>query len=41
MVAVIWTCSPHSILPVPAHRPLRGSAPGSGLAVHGAQPIDG
>ena len=34
-------CSPHSIFPVPAQRPERGSAPGSGLAVHGAQPIDG
>ncbi len=32
---------PHSVLPVPAHRPERGSAPASTRAVHGAQPIDG
>lgn len=34
-------CSPHSTLAVPCQRPLRGSAPSTGLAVHGAQPIDG
>lgn len=34
-------CSPHSVLASPCHRPLRGSAPSAGLAVHGAQPIDG
>ena len=34
-------CSPHSVFDVPAQRPLRGSAPAIGLAVHGAQPIDG
>ncbi len=34
-------CSPHSILPVPAQRPLRLSAPGAGFAVHGAQPMLG
>lgn len=34
-------CSPHSVLAVPAQRPLRESAPAAGLAVHGAQPIDG
>ena len=32
---------PHSVLPVPAHRPLRGSAPGSTRIVQVAQPIDG
>ncbi len=34
-------CNPHSVLDWPDHRPLRGSAPSAGLAVHGAQPIDG
>ena len=34
-------CRPHSILPMPCHRPLRGSAPAAGFAVHGAHPIDG
>ena len=34
-------CSPHSVLAKPCHRPLRGSAPSTGLAVHGAHPIDG
>jgi hypothetical protein len=32
---------PHSVLPVPAHRPLRASAPASTRAVQVAQPIDG
>ena len=32
---------PHSVLPVPVHRPLRGSAPGSTRAVQVAQPMDG
>src|SRR6266581_2356383 len=32
---------PHSVLPVPAQRPLRGSAPGSTRSVQVAQPIDG
>ena len=34
-------CRPHSVLPVPAHRPLRGSAPGATADVHVRQPIDG
>ena len=34
-------CSPHSVLDSPCQRPLRGSAPSTGLAVQGAQPIDG
>ena len=34
-------CSPHSVFDKPAQRPLRGSAPSTGLAVHGAHPIDG
>jgi hypothetical protein len=38
---VAHACSPHSVLVRPCQRPLRGSVPGSGLAVHGAQPIDG
>ena len=32
---------PHSVLAVPAHRPLRGSSPGATRRVHGAQPMDG
>ena len=32
---------PHSVLPVPAHRPLRGSSPGATRRVQGQQPIDG
>jgi hypothetical protein len=32
---------PHSVLPVPAQRPLRGSSPGATREVHGQQPIDG
>ena len=35
------TCRPHSVLPVPAHRPERGSAPGSTRSVQVRQPIDG
>ena len=34
-------CNPHSVFDRPAQRPLRGSAPSTGFAVHGAQPIDG
>jgi hypothetical protein len=34
-------CMPHSVLPVPAHRPLRGSAPGSTRIVQVEQPIEG
>ncbi len=34
-------CRPHSVLPVPAQRPLRGSAPGATRMVQVAQPIDG
>ena len=34
-------CKPHSVFDSPAQRPLRGSAPSTGFAVHGAQPIDG
>ena len=34
-------CKPHSVFERPAQRPLRGSAPSTGFAVHGAQPIDG
>lgn len=34
-------CNPHSVLALPAQRPLRGSAPGAGLTVHGAHPMDG
>ena len=34
-------CNPHSVLASPCQRPLRGSVPSTGLAVHGAQPIDG
>ena len=34
-------CSPHSVFDNPAQRPLRGSAPSTGLDVHGAHPIDG
>ena len=34
-------CNPHSVLDCPDQRPLRGSAPSTGFAVHGAQPIDG
>ena len=34
-------CNPHSVLDWPTQRPLRGSVPSAGLAVHGAQPIDG
>src|SRR5581483_1297445 len=33
-------CNPHSVFDRPCQRPLRGSAPASGLAVQGAQPID-
>jgi len=33
--------SPHSVLAMPAQRPLRASWPGSGFAVHGAQPMEG
>jgi hypothetical protein len=32
---------PHSVLAVPAQRPLRGSSPGATRRVQGAQPIDG
>jgi hypothetical protein len=32
---------PHSVLPVPAQRPLRGCSPGSTRLVQGEQPIDG
>ena len=32
---------PHSVLPVPAQRPLRGSSPGATRRVHGQQPIEG
>ena len=32
---------PHSSLPVPAHRPARGSSPAATGLVHGQQPIDG
>jgi hypothetical protein len=32
---------PHSVLLVPAQRPLRGSSPGATRRVHGQQPIDG
>ena len=35
------TCRPHSVLPVPVHRPERGSAPGSTRSVQVWQPIDG
>ncbi len=35
----VWM--PHSVLPVPVHRPLRGSAPGATGSVQVAQPIDG
>src|ERR1700722_4226793 len=35
------TWIPHSVLPVPAHRPDRGSAPDSTRIVHGRQPIVG
>ena len=31
---------PHSTLPLPAQRPLRGSSPGATRRVQGAQPID-
>ena len=34
-------CRPHSVLPVPAQRPLRGSAPGLTGIVQVAQPIEG
>jgi len=34
-------CSPHSVLFSPCQRPLRASAPSTGLVVQGAQPIDG
>ena len=34
-------CNPHSVLDSPCQRPLRASAPSTGFAVHGAQPIDG
>ena len=37
----VYAWMPHSVLPVPAHRPLRGSAPGSTRSVQVAQPIDG
>ena len=37
--AQVWI--PHSVLPVPAQRPLRASAPASTRAVQVAQPIDG
>jgi len=35
----VWI--PHSVLPEPVHRPLRGSAPASTFIVQVAQPIDG
>ena len=35
----VWM--PHSVLPVPVHRPLRGSAPASTFLVQVAQPMDG
>ena len=35
------TWMPHSVLPVPAHRPDRGSAPASTRIVQVRQPIDG
>src|SRR5687768_8551449 len=35
------TCSPHSVLLVPAQRPARGSSPGATLRVQGWQPMDG
>ena len=35
------TWMPHSVLPVPAHRPERGSAPASTRIVQVRQPIDG
>ncbi len=34
-------CNPHSVFDSPCQRPLRGSAPSTDFAVHGAQPIDG
>ena len=37
----VQTWMPHSVLPVPAHRPLRGSAPASTRSVQVRQPIDG
>ena len=33
-------CRPHSVLAKPAHRPARGSSPGSTRRVHGSQPMD-
>ncbi len=38
-VGQVWI--PHSVLPVPVHRPLRGSAPASTFIVQVAHPIDG
>ena len=35
----VWM--PHSVLPVPVHRPLRGSAPGATFIVQVAQPMEG
>jgi len=36
-----YSCRPHSVFPVPAQRPLRGSAPGAICRVQVAQPMDG
>ena len=35
----VWM--PHSVFALPAHRPLRGSAPSATLEVQVRQPIDG
>ncbi len=35
----VWM--PHSVLPVPVHRPLRGSAPGATFIVQVEHPMDG
>ena len=39
LVGQVWM--PHSVLALPAQRPLRGSAPASTRAVQVWQPIDG
>src|SRR5881275_1548356 len=36
---LVNVCSPHSVLPLPLHRPARSGSPGAVGRVHGQQPM--
>src|SRR2546429_1523870 len=38
-VFLVNVCSPHSVLPLPLHRPARSGSPGAVGRVHGQQPM--